>query len=49
MIPFPTMEEQNEIVDYFSDFDSLITLREQEIEHLGELKKGLLQQMFCGI
>ena len=45
----PSFEEQNKIGDFFSTLDSLITLREREIEHLGELKKGLLQQMFCGI
>ena len=45
----PSFEEQNKIGDFFSTLDSLIALREREIEHLGELKKGLLQQMFCGI
>ena len=48
-IRVPSFEEQNKIGDFFSTLDSLIALREREIEHLEELKKGLLQQMFCGI
>ena len=39
-------EEQQVIGSYFSNFDHLITLHQRKLDHLKELKKGLLQQMF---
>lgn len=43
----PTKEEQNKISSYFKELDNLITLQQKEIDGYRELKKGLLQQMFC--
>lgn len=42
----PSLEEQEKIAAYFRNFDNLITLHKHRLEHLKELKKGLLQQMF---
>lgn len=41
------MDEQKKIGEYFSNLDSLITLQQKELDGYKELKKGLLQQMFC--
>ena len=46
-IKLPTLEEQNKIGEYFSNLDNLITSQQQELNGYKELKKGLLQQMFC--
>lgn len=46
MMP-PTFDEQKKIGEYFSNLDNLITLQQQELDGYKELKKGLLQQMFC--
>ena len=44
---FPvSADEQLEIGKYFSSIDSLISLHQRKLDHLKELKKGLLQQMF---
>ncbi|MCQ5201198.1 restriction endonuclease subunit S [Mordavella massiliensis] len=45
-IPVPSVEEQRQIGDFLDDLDNLITLHQRKLEHLKELKKGLLQQMF---
>ena len=45
-IPRPSIEEQREISAFIGKFDSLITLHQRKLEHLQEMKKGLLQQMF---
>lgn len=48
MIQFPkTIEEETKIGEYFRNLDNLITLHQREIDCYKELKKGLLQQMFC--
>lgn len=47
VIKLPTLEEQNKIGEYFLNLDNLITLQEKELDGYKELKKGLLQQMFC--
>lgn len=46
-IPVPTIEEQIKIGTYFDNLDNLIALQQKEIDGYKELKKGLLQQMFC--
>ena len=46
-IKLPTLEEQNKIGEYFQNLDSLIASQQQELDGYKELKKGLLQQMFC--
>lgn len=47
IIPLPCPEEQQKIADFFSDFDERIELERQRLRTMQELKKGLLQQMFC--
>lgn len=43
----PSLKEQKKIGTYFDNLDHLITLHQREIDGYKELKKGLLQQMFC--
>ena len=40
------IEEQSRIGLFFQKLDSLITLHQRQLDHIKELKKGLLQQMF---
>lgn len=45
---FPnSIVEQKKIGEYFSNLDNLIALQQKELDGYKELKKGLLQQMFC--
>lgn len=44
---FPCLAEQQRIGEYFSNLDNLITIQQKELDGYKELKKGLLQQMFC--
>lgn len=46
-IPVPCYREQEKIGVYFNNLDNLITLQQKELDGYKELKKGLLQQMFC--
>ena len=46
-IKIPCPEEQQKIADFFSDIDNRIELERQRLQTMLELKKGLLQQMFC--
>lgn len=43
----PSTDEQKKIGSYFRNLDNLITSQQQELDGYKELKKGLLQQMFC--
>ena len=45
-IPIPSMNEQSVIANVLEQFDNLITLHQRKLDHLKDLKKGLLQQMF---
>ncbi len=45
-VHIPNDEEQDAIGELFSKLDSLISLHQRKLDHLKELKKGLLQQMF---
>lgn len=45
-IPYPEIEEQKKIGEYFDQFDNLIALHQRRLKHWEEMKKGLLQQMF---
>ena len=45
-IPYPDLIEQKKIGDYFRVLDNLITLHQRKLDHLKELKKGLIQKMF---
>ena len=42
----PSVEEQRLIGVQFDRLDNLITLHQRELDHVKELKKGLLQKMF---
>ena len=42
----PCIKEQRSIVYALRQIDHLITLHQRKLEHLQEMKKGLLQQMF---
>ena len=46
LISAPLIVEQEAIGKLFHKFDSLISLHQRKLDHLKELKKGLLQQMF---
>lgn len=45
-ISIPDIDEQRKIGKYMTELDHLITLHQRKLEHLQQLKKGLLQQMF---
>ena len=45
-ISFPARAEQDRIGTFFGNIDKLISLHQRKLDHLKELKKGLLQQMF---
>lgn len=45
-IPIPDIDEQRKIGELLTCLDNLITLHQRKVDHLKELKKGLLQQMF---
>ena len=45
-IDIPHDVEQTQIGAFFQKLDSLIALHQRELDHVKELKKGLLQQMF---
>lgn len=42
----PCLKEQQKIADFLSSFDEKIYTERETLEHLKELKNGLLQQMF---
>lgn len=42
----PCIEEQEKIEDFLSSFDEKIYVEKDTLEHLKDIKKGLLQQMF---
>lgn len=42
----PKFEEQQKIGQFFSKYDSLISVQQKEIEKLKDIKKSLLQKMF---
>lgn len=45
-IKFSTLAEQQKIGQFFSKYDSLISLQQKEIDNLKTIKKSLLQKMF---
>ena len=45
-IPYPSLDEQKKIGDYFKRLDHLITLHQSELEKLQKMKKSLLERMF---
>lgn len=47
VVRIPSVDEQKKIGQYFNSLDNLIALQQKELDGYKELKKGLLQQMFC--
>ena len=45
-LAYPGIDEQRAISSFVLSLDSLITLHQRQLDHIKELKKGLLQQMF---
>ena len=45
-IPYPTLEEQRKIGEYFDSLDHLITLHQRKCDETKKLKKCMLQKMF---
>ena len=45
-IPYPTLDEQQKIGEYFDSLDNLITLHQRKYEELKNIKKFMLQNMF---
>ena len=45
-IPYPTLEEQQKIGEYFDSLDNLITLHQRKCDETKKLKKYMLQKMF---
>lgn len=45
-INLPTIEEQKKIGEYFNNFDHLITLYQQKLKKLENIKKSILEKMF---
>ena len=46
-VKIPKIEEQKKIADFFTAIDAQISFAKEKLETLQEIKKGLLQQMFC--
>ena len=45
-IPYPMIEEQKKIGEYFDQLDHLITLHQRKCDELKNMKKYMLQNMF---
>ena len=45
-IAVPSLEEQNVISDFITNYTNLIALHQRKLEHLKQQKNGLLQKMF---
>ena len=45
-IPYPSIEEQKKIGEYFANLDHLITLHQRKCDETKQLKKFMLQKMF---
>ena len=45
-VQVPSLDEQIKLRNVFKHFDSLIALHQRKLDHLKQLKKGLLQQLF---
>jgi type I restriction enzyme S subunit len=52
IIPYPSQDEQQEIVNYLdikcADIDKLINLKQDKIERLNEYKKSLIYEYVTG-
>ena len=45
-IPYPMLDEQRKIGEYFDSLDNLITLHQRKLEKLQNVKKSCLEKMF---
>ena len=45
-IPYPTLEEQQKIGEYFDSLDHLITLHQRELDNFQNIKRFMLGKMF---
>lgn len=45
-VPIPNIIEQEKVGTFFSNLDNLITLHQQELEKLKNIKKAMLEKMF---
>lgn len=45
-VVFPSLSEQEKIADFLTSIDKAIELKEQQITHAGQWKKGLMQNLF---
>ena len=45
-LSIPTIKEQREIANFFTNLDCLITLHQRELEKLQNIKKSMLEKMF---
>ena len=45
-IKIPSLDEQQKIADCLSAFDEAIENLQKTVDHWGNIKKGLLQQLF---
>ena len=45
-VTVPNIKEQQQIGEYFSNLDNLITLHQRELEKLQNIKKSMLEKMF---
>lgn len=46
ILPYPSIEEQKQIGDYFTNLNNLITLHQRKCESLQHLKSALLHKIF---
>ncbi len=45
-VPITSVEEQNQIGEYFSNLDHLITLHQRKLNKIKNIKKSMLEKMF---
>ena len=48
IMPTPTIDEQNQIVDILANMDSEIEALEQKLEKYRQVKQGMMQQLLTG-
>lgn len=47
-IPYPTLEEQQKIGEYFESLDTLITLHQRKCDKYSNIKKGMMSDLLTG-